>query len=62
MKRNESEILEHTVAFWEGREYTLSHEDARISIENITGFFDLLLEWDGENCPIDNPIGEENVI
>ncbi|WP_049823788.1 hypothetical protein [Bradyrhizobium sp. WSM2254] len=44
------EFLDETIAFWGpkyGRE--LTREDARQIIENMTGFFKLLHEWDEED-------------
>lgn len=45
-----SEFLDETVAFWSpkyGREIT--REEAREIIENMTGFFLLLHEWDEQD-------------
>ena len=47
VRRNEPDPIERTVTFWEGRtrkEY--SREDAREMLANISGFFDVLAEWD----------------
>jgi hypothetical protein len=47
VRRNEPDQIERTVTFWEGRtrkEY--SREDAREMLANISGFFDVLAEWD----------------
>jgi hypothetical protein len=45
---NEPEdFLEETRAFWQSRtDRMLTREDAREIIENMTGFFRVLLEWD----------------
>jgi hypothetical protein len=52
VRRNQREdpkpdLKEQTVAFWSnrtGRE--ISQEDARQIIENVTGFFQVLFEWE----------------
>jgi hypothetical protein len=42
-----SEFLDETIAFWQPRaKRTLTREDAREIIENLTGFFRVLDEWD----------------
>jgi hypothetical protein len=41
------DFLEETRAFWQSRtDRVLTREDAREIIENMTGFFRVLLEWD----------------
>ena len=41
------QFLERTKEFWQARaQKALSDEDAREIIENITGFFKILMEWD----------------
>lgn len=41
------DFVEETRAFWQSRtDRTLTREDAREIIENMTGFFRILLEWD----------------
>ena len=40
-------FLDKTIAFWQPRTTrTLTREDARQIIENATGFFRVLAEWD----------------
>jgi hypothetical protein len=42
-------ILDETVQFWQPRSLrTLTHEDARQAIENVTGFFTTLQRWAAE--------------
>lgn len=62
MKHQQSDIIEHTIAFWEKRTgEACSHEDARQIVANIAGFFDLLTEWDrkdqeeGRALPVGGP-------
>jgi hypothetical protein len=40
-------LIEQTKQFWQARTgKPISDEDAREIIENITGFFKILIEWD----------------
>jgi hypothetical protein len=42
------ELIQHTIRVWQPRlGRTLSDEDARQILENITGFFRVLHRWDG---------------
>ena len=42
-------FLDKTIAFWQPRTArTLTREDARQMIENATGFFRVLAEWDSK--------------
>ena len=42
-------FLDKTIAFWQPRTTrTLTREDARQIIENATGFFRVLAEWDAK--------------
>jgi hypothetical protein len=39
-------LINRTIGLWQSRgRRTLSHEDARQIVENVTGFFSILLEW-----------------
>lgn len=39
-------LLEKTIQFWQPRtSRTLTHEDARQMVENVTGFFTTLQGW-----------------
>jgi hypothetical protein len=41
------DFIDETVAFWQKRtQRKLTREDGREIIENMTGFFRILLEWD----------------
>ncbi len=48
------EFLNQTAEFWQAKaSRQVSCEDARQIVENVTGFFDLLLKWeDQENSTI----------
>jgi hypothetical protein len=47
VKNEASDIIEHTLNFWGKRtgKY-LSQEDAREMVANVSGFFQVLAEWD----------------
>ena len=39
-------LINRTIGLWQARGgRTLSHEDARHIVENVTGFFSILHEW-----------------
>jgi len=39
-------LINRTIRLWQSRgRRTLSHEDARQIVENVTGFFSILHEW-----------------
>ena len=39
-------LINRTIGLWQSRgRRTLSHEDARQIVENVTGFFSILQEW-----------------
>ena len=47
MKNEASDIIEHTLNFWGKRTgKDLSREDAREMVANVSGFFQVLAEWD----------------
>jgi hypothetical protein len=47
VKRQQPDIVDRTVTFWSERtEQTFSREDARQMLVNVSGFFDILAEWD----------------
>ena len=49
VKRRSDKFLNETVAFWQPRmRRDLSQEDARQITENLSGFFQVLLEWDAK--------------
>ena len=49
MSRHSDIFLDETIKFWQPRiQRELSQEDARQIIENVNGFFRLLLEWDAQ--------------
>jgi hypothetical protein len=49
VKRPSDNFLDETIAFWQPRmQRELSREDARQISENLSGFFQVLLEWDAK--------------
>jgi hypothetical protein len=47
MKKSDDNLIERTLEVWQPRNaQRLSDEDARAILENVTGFFTLLLEWE----------------
>ena len=49
METSNPAFLDKTIAFWQPRTArTLTREDARQMIENATGFFRVLAEWDAK--------------
>ncbi|MCG3151374.1 MAG: hypothetical protein GEEBNDBF_00645 [bacterium] len=41
------DLIDQTLAVWQPRSpKQLTREDARQILENVTGFFDVLLEWE----------------
>ena len=59
MEESKRQLLEQTKQFWQARtRKPLSDEDAREMIENITGFFKILIEWDEKEKDQTNSSGE----
>ena len=47
MKKSDDNLIERTLEVWQPRNaQRLSDEDARAILENVEGFFTLLLEWE----------------
>ena len=47
MKKTEDNLIHRTLEVWQPRNgQRLSDEDARAILENVKGFFTLLLEWE----------------
>jgi hypothetical protein len=47
MKKSEDNLIDRTLDVWQPRNaQQLSDEDARAILENVKGFFTLLLEWE----------------
>ena len=47
MKKSDDNLIERTLEVWQPRNaQRLSDEDARAILENVKGFFTLLLEWE----------------
>ena len=47
MKKTEDNLIDRTLEVWQPRNaQRLSDEDARAILENVKGFFTLLLEWE----------------
>jgi hypothetical protein len=48
--KTKAKLIQETIELWQPlSEKTLNEEDAREIIENITGFFSLLHEWEQNN-------------
>lgn len=48
-RNSDKELIEQTITFWQPRSAReLTREDARQMIENVTGFFQVLAEWDAK--------------
>ena len=49
MKKSEDNLIDRTLEVWQPRNaHRLSEEDARAILENVKGFFTLLLEWEAD--------------
>ena len=47
MKKSDDNLIDRTLEVWQPRNANrLSDEDARAILENVKGFFTLLLEWE----------------
>lgn len=47
MKKSEDNLIDRTLEVWQPRNaHRLSDDDARAMLENVKGFFTLLLEWE----------------
>ena len=47
MKKSNDNLIDRTLEVWQPRNaHRLSDENARAILENVTGFFTLLLEWE----------------
>jgi hypothetical protein len=47
VERQQLDIVDRTVMFWSERtKQTCSREDARQMLVNVSGFFEVLAEWD----------------
>jgi hypothetical protein len=45
-------LINRTIGLWQSRcRRTLSHEDVRQIVENVTGFFSVLHEWSRAETP-----------
>ena len=53
-------LVMDTAAFWEKRlGRSVSHEEARVMIENVTGYFSLLARWDAASAETGSNIKEQ---
>ena len=51
MQKDKADIISTTKAFWSRKAgVTLSDEEAREAVENLTGFFQLLGKWHRTDC------------
>lgn len=62
MANVENEFIQQTILFWE--QYAgirLSVQEAREAVANVSGFFELLNEWEGREREADSkkPAGKE---
>ena len=47
MKKSDDNLIDRTLEVWQPRNsHRLSDDDAREILENVKGFFTLLLEWE----------------
>ena len=47
MRKIQKQLIDRTLEFWQSRNsHTLTREDAREIIENVTGFFRILQQWE----------------
>jgi len=47
VKRQQPDIIEHTITFWRKRTgQEVCHEEARQMVTSVAGFFAVLAEWD----------------
>ena len=47
MKKSDDNLIDRTLEVWQPRNaHRLSDDDAREMLENVKGFFTLLLEWE----------------
>jgi hypothetical protein len=45
-----AELIQHTIQIWEPRlKRKLTTEEAREILENVVGYFQVLIKWDREN-------------
>ena len=52
MRKIQNQLIDRTLEFWQTRtSHTLTREDAREMVENITGFFRILREWEVADEP-----------
>ncbi len=52
MRKIQNQLIDRTLEFWQTRtSHTLTREDAREMVENITGFFRILREWEVADQP-----------
>jgi hypothetical protein len=53
MRKIQNQLIDRTLEFWQTRtSHTLTREDAREMVENITGFFRILREWEVADQPV----------
>jgi len=52
MRKIQNQLIDRTLEFWQARSsQTLTREDAREIIENVTGFFRILQTWEVADPP-----------
>jgi len=56
MRENREKFIDRTIEFWQSRtSMTLDREDARQIIQNISGFFQILSEWQATTTEDNTP-------
>jgi hypothetical protein len=54
-----TEVLTSTIAFWQPQcNGTLTDEDARQIVQNVVGYFDVLVSWDRRASCDARPLGD----
>ena len=57
MQETREDFIDETLKLWQPRTpQQLNHEDARQIIENVTGFFNVLLEWEKAERQSSTPV------
>jgi len=52
MRKIQNQLIDRTLEFWQARSsQTLTREDAREIIENVSGFFQILQKWEVADQP-----------
>ena len=61
--KSKQQITADALEFWQSRaSRELNEEDARQIVENITGFFDLLLKWEAAEHDKPDPLADPTIV